>query len=203
MMNETTIIDIDTLMAPLSGENPAGEDMGFSAEYDAIKEARRADDPNLPQGDWQQKLKVAEWPKTRDLTLDVLTAKSKDLQIACWLTEALAHLNGFQGVSTGLEIIRRLLVEYWESLYPEMEDDDLEERASKLAWLNDNLPSVIHEISLTSLAAGGYGWDRWNEAKMLDNLALKNPDAARTMVRDFMGRDPDPEALLVRSGLVA
>ena len=51
--------DIDALLQPIPGPAPCGADMVFSAEFDAIREARRHDDPHLDQGDWVIDIKEA------------------------------------------------------------------------------------------------------------------------------------------------
>ena len=37
-------IDIDSLLAPIPGDNPAGGSLAYSPEYDQIREARRSDE---------------------------------------------------------------------------------------------------------------------------------------------------------------
>ena len=53
------MLDLDKLLAPLSPEQPCGEDLAFSPEYDAINRARQADDPSIEQGAWVTALKEA------------------------------------------------------------------------------------------------------------------------------------------------
>ena len=43
-MPSPPILDIEALLAPIPGENPAGKDVRYDGTHDAIKEARRADD---------------------------------------------------------------------------------------------------------------------------------------------------------------
>ena len=50
--------------------------------------------------------------------------QSKDLQLAIWLLEPLARLDGFAGVATGLIVLRRMLIEYWEWLYPALDPEE-------------------------------------------------------------------------------
>ena len=101
-------LDLDSLLAPIAGDNPAGADVSYDEVYDKIKEARRQDDPNLAQGDWQAELKIAQWPMVRDLAQGVLSEQSKDLQIAAWLTEAMTQLKGLEGLTDGLTLIEQL-----------------------------------------------------------------------------------------------
>ena len=51
-------LDLETLLAPIPGENPAGTDVRYEGIYDAIREARRADDPDAPQGEWVHERKI-------------------------------------------------------------------------------------------------------------------------------------------------
>ena len=53
-------IDVNELLAPIPGGDPAGSDASFSDQFDRIREARRADDAGLAQGEWQTELKVAD-----------------------------------------------------------------------------------------------------------------------------------------------
>src|SRR5690606_8291598 len=111
------------LLAPIPGENPAGVYLRYDPVYDQIREARREDD-DLPRGDWETTRKVADWPQVIRLAADTLSKRSKDLQVAAWLTEAWLRRDGFPGLRKGLELLRELLERYWDSVYPPVEDGD-------------------------------------------------------------------------------
>jgi type VI secretion system protein ImpA len=172
------------LVAPIPGDHPGGEDMAFSPHFDLIREARRQDDPSLAQGEWETALKSAEWPKVRQLCEDLLARKSKDLQVACWYTEALCHLSGFDGLAFGVQVIEVFLTDFWEFLYPDLMDDGLDERAGKIEWLNKQLPAAIRAIPLTTKNTGGYSWLLWDQSRSVDNLGLKDPVARDAAVAE-------------------
>ncbi|MCX5912390.1 MAG: type VI secretion system ImpA family N-terminal domain-containing protein, partial [Deltaproteobacteria bacterium] len=109
------VIDLEALFSPIPGENPAGEDLRYTSVYDDLKEARRADDM-LERGDWQRQIKTSDWGKVIAIAVEALSKKSKDLQVAVWLTEAFIHTEGFGGLGTGLKIILGFLKDYWENL---------------------------------------------------------------------------------------
>lgn len=176
------IIDLEALLAPIPGDNPAGQDMSDSLELDEIKEARRSEDPDLNQGEWKREVKTAQWPRVKELAVQFLTQKSKNLEVACWLSEALAQLHQFDGVHAGLELIRNLLTNHWDTLYPNIVDNDLDLRIGRVAWLNTNLPPVIHAIPLTALATGGYGWQRRQESREVENLGRQDPEAMQQAI---------------------
>ncbi|MDQ8021119.1 MAG: type VI secretion system protein TssA [Moraxellaceae bacterium] len=179
-------IDLDALLAPIPGANPSGADIGFEPVFDEIKEARRADDDYLNQGDWKAEIKVAEWGKVKSLASAVLSERSKDLQVACWLTEGLSNLHGFAGARDGFLLLDGLLRQYWDTLYPERDGDDIEERIGRLSWLDNNLSSTLRRLPMTGPAGDskGYGYDRLLQAREVDNLARGNEDSAKQALRD-------------------
>jgi len=140
---------IDDLLDPISSEQPAGADLRWSPEWDRIREARRADD-DLDAGQWAKRdRKVSDWRLVRDLATEMLRHRSKDLQLAMWLTEANLKLQGFAGLREGLRITRELMVRYWDKgLYPTMEDGP-EDRAGPFEWLNNKLVDSIVTIPIT------------------------------------------------------
>ena len=179
-------IDIEALLAPIPGDKSSGESLRYAGPYDAIQEARRADDPNLPQGDWKREVKIADWRQVIALACEALAAKSKDIQIAAWLTEALSRRNGFAGARDGFRLIRGLHERFWETLFPEIQEGDLEYRASALEWLNDKLPIALFEIPLTRPLETGeaYSLLRWQESRAVEPLGRKNPDALPAAVAE-------------------
>ncbi|MBU4260558.1 MAG: type VI secretion system protein TssA [Proteobacteria bacterium] len=160
-------IDIEAILTPLTGDNPAGEYLRYSPVYDEIQEARRADDM-LDRGDWQHEIKTSDWEKVLTLSVQALSEKTKDLQIAAWLLEAMTYTEGFTGVNAGLTIITSFMQDFWEHLYPEIEDDDLEYRIGPLEFINDKLWLPIKQIPVTdSASTPGYSWMKWQESRQV------------------------------------
>jgi len=160
-------IDIEAILAPIPGDNPAGEDLRYSPAYDQIKEARRADDL-LDRGDWQREIKTSDWNAVIGATVEALINKSKDLQIAAWLTEALVNTEGFSGLVAGLKILTGFLRDYWERVYPEIEDGDLDFRIGPIELMNDKVWLAVKQIPLTDKDATlGYSWLQWQESRQV------------------------------------
>lgn len=166
---------LNSLLEPILGDDICGTDLSFSNAFDEIREARRQDDPTLAQGDWESELKTAQWPRVKELAEDILCRQSKDMQVAAWYTEAMARLKGFEGLAQGLQVMDSLLNDFWEFCYPSFDPEDLEERAGKIEWLNNQMPLVIREIPLTDRSSGAYSWLQWEESRRIDNLGLKDP----------------------------
>jgi type VI secretion system protein ImpA len=175
-----TQIDIDTIMGPISVDNPAGEDLRYTL-HDEIKEARREDD-ELEQGEWQRETKRADWDQVLELSLDALLTRTKDIQIAAWLTEALTVKEGFEGFEAGLQIITGFLENLWNHVHPVIEeDDDIEFRIGRLEFLNSALWRRIKEIPLTdSKARAGYSYLQYEESRQVGYES----DASKRKVRE-------------------
>ena len=131
--------NLSLLLVPIGGKNPCGEPLRYTEVYDRIREARREDDDNLPQGVWKSEIKKADWDQVDRLCQDALKNRSKDLQIAAWLTEAWLHLEGTGGLSRGLDLILDLTRTYWDTLYPQMNGGGYEHRIVPYDWINTRL----------------------------------------------------------------
>lgn len=150
----------DDLLNPIAGANPCGENLRYAPVYDKIKEARREDD-DAPQGEWQRERKTADFPLVIKLAGEALATKSKDLQLAVWLTEALLKQEGFGGFRAGLNLIQSLLETFWDGLYPEVEDDDASLRAVPLEWLGGRMDIALRSAPI---ARKGLSWLKYKEA---------------------------------------
>jgi len=142
-----------SLLAPISASNPCGEWLRHDGIYQRIVEARREDDSSLPQGIWEQPLKRADWALVEQLCMDALSHRSKDLQIASWLTEAWLRRNGLPGLIEGLQLITSLLEQYWDGLYPRMERGDPEYRLAPFIWLNKHAATALGTVQIAAGAS--------------------------------------------------
>lgn len=142
--------DFEKFLKPISKSAPCGDDVRYESIYDEISEARREDDPNLPQGIWTTALKKADWNQVITLCEATLCKRSKDLQVAAWLAEAYLQRDGIPGLTRGLQLIGMISDTYWEQVYPLIVDGDLEFRLSAFEWLNQKLIERIYLIPLTN-----------------------------------------------------
>jgi type VI secretion system protein ImpA len=136
------------LLNPIPGDNPSGKSLRYDPVYDKIRESRREEDV-LPQGDWSREVKKADFPLVIKLTTEALSTKSKDLQLAAWLTEAVMFRDHIAGLREGLDLLRGFMETFWDTLYPEIDDGDLEFRAGPLAWVGSKLDGGVRRLPLT------------------------------------------------------
>ena len=156
----------EDILAPIAGENPSGIDLRYDTKllvYDKIKEARRKDD-DLAQGDWQTERKAANYPLVIKLAQDTLATVSKDLQLAAWLTEALLATEHYRGLCQGITLCHSLLTQFWDTVYPVIEDGDRELRAKPLSWIGSMLDVPLRSVPL---AHSGYSWFVYKDSRVV------------------------------------
>lgn len=164
-LQKPPVVDLDLLLQPISEDSPSGEELRYSGIYDEIRDARRADDV-LEQGDWKKELKVADFQKVLNLGIDALTNKSKDLQIAAWVSEALVKQYGFVGLRDSLRLLAGLQERFWDTLHPEIDEGDMENRANAISWVDSQVGLVLKGAPFTGGA--GYSYMDWEDSKTFD-----------------------------------
>ncbi|MGH7469932.1 MAG: type VI secretion system protein TssA [Longimicrobiales bacterium] len=140
-------LQISELLQPIAGASPGGSDIRYEPIFDQIKRARVEED-DLPSGDWSRVRKTADHSLVIKLATEVLSTRSKDLQVAAWLTESLLKREGLHGLKSGIDLITSLLGQHWEHLFPEIEDDDLEMRTAPLDWVGQYLVVPVLRTSV-------------------------------------------------------
>lgn len=195
------MLDLDDLLASISEAAPCGEDLSFSPEFDAIQEARRADDPSLEQGEWITDLKYADWTSVSKACAHLLRTRSKDLRLAVWLTDAHTQIEGFGGLSQGYRLVGELCDRYWEDLHPLVEDGDLEERIGTISWLLIHSAQWLRELPLVQGPQGRFGLVDFDAARVrgdavsdlpgLELMEAARRDTPREFYVDLMQRLPD------------
>jgi len=164
-LQQPSVVDLDALLAPIEGENPSGESLRYAGTYDEIAEARRADD-NLNQGAWQTELKYADYRKVIDLAVPALTSRSKDLQIGAWLSEALMKQHSFVGLRDSLKLLSGLQENFWDTVYPEIDEGDMSGRANAIAWFDTQASLSVAALAFTG--GEGHSYNDWEDSKTYD-----------------------------------
>ena len=181
-MASETIIDLDGLLSPLSEELPAGEDIRLdyspTSPYQIVKNARNsaraAERKNLFDGVNTEA--NDHWRVVLDNSPRIIDKHSKDLEIACWYTEALIRRHGFQGLRDGFKLIHGLLENYWEPLFPLPDEDGMETRVAPLAGLNGEgsegvIIAPIRNVTITEgESSGPYSYWQYQQAREIQRL---------------------------------
>jgi type VI secretion system protein ImpA len=181
----------EDLLQPIPGSSPAGANLRYDPLYDKLKEARREEE-DVDQGDWKRARKLADWPLVLKLSSDALTTKSKDLQIAAWLTEALLRQEGLAGLVAGLGVLHGLLEKFWDTLYPALEDGDADLRAAPLTWVGRYLDVAVKSVPVTK---SGLNIFKYHESRAVPTEGEAKADEKKQAARQAAISDgkPTPE----------
>jgi len=145
--------DLDTLLAPVSDDVPAGsdlrEDFSPTSLYFRLRDARaeaRAAERQLdaPRGEDEgggpsrtelESQASRGWRAIRSDASKAL-AVGKDLEIAAWYTEALIRSDGLAGLSAGCRLMAGLVERYWDTIYPRPDEDGIATTVAPVTGLN-------------------------------------------------------------------
>jgi type VI secretion system protein ImpA len=165
-MASAELITTESLVRAFEGGNPAGNDIrrdsSPSSPYHAVKTARqsaRAAERNSVFDHGNNEADV-HWRKVLELAPEILANQAKDLEIASWYVEALVRCHGFRGLRDGLRLVRQLIEQFWDALYPLPDEDGIATRVAPLAGLNGEgaegvLIAPIRNVPITEGKAPG------------------------------------------------
>ena len=159
----------DDLLTPIPGDNPAGVDLRDDRIWDVIKEARRAD--VVPEEGREPK--VADWAVVVRETSNAIATRSKDLQLAVWLIEAVYYREGLSGLAQAVRVTAQMLVKFWDGLYPPLEDGDASFRISMLEYFNNKDRKLYNDIRLAPVTTNGVTIYRFRES---EDVGVEKPD---------------------------
>jgi type VI secretion system protein ImpA len=181
-MASPEILDFARLTAPIDGDTPVGGDpradsSPMSVYYqvkDARSQARAAERQSLmTNGDEDV---AADWGPILLLAPEVLASQAKDLEIAAYLIEALARKHGFAGLRDGFRLVREMVEQFADNIYPLPDEDGVETRVAPLTGLNGEggegtLFAPINAIHITDYSSvGQFATYQFREAQELDRM---------------------------------
>lgn len=189
-MGSPEVLDFAQLLAPITGENPAGpnlrEDFSPDSIYHAVRDARAAareaerrvvyeDEEDVPEAS------PADWRPILELAPKAIAEQSKDLELTALLIEALVREHGYAGLRDGFRLARELIEQFWDNLYPlPDEEDGVITRVGPLTGLNGEegeglLIAPISRVPVTEgTSHGPFTLSAYRQALELD--ATQDPD---------------------------
>ena len=174
----------EDLLQPIPGDNPCGANLYYSPLFDKIKEARRQESAG-PMGAWEREVKTADYVLVIKLCEEALATQTKDLWLGVWLTDALIARDKFEGLRDGITLLRGCIENFWDTLYPELEDGDAELRAAPIEWLGNYLEpdkgsSPALALQFVGLNNQGMHYAQYKEAQAMGyEEAVKSNDVRR------------------------
>lgn len=132
-MTSAPVLELDALLAPIPGPNPAGEPLSDDTRRELDKDRLEPIKGDPTTQHWK-----ADWPKVLRVTTTTLKEKGKDVLTAVRLVEAATRLHGAPGLRDGLRLLQRLFDDCWDRIHPVPADGDTTDmRERHIVWLND------------------------------------------------------------------
>lgn len=183
--------DLVTLLAPIREGAPTGADLRLTPgdlTFDKIRFMRTS---LQKEEDRDGKGRDPDWKGVVRECTDALTGKTKDLELAVFLSDALARIEGFSGLRDGLRLCTALCDQFWETLHPGADASgvDLTVRRRCLNWLGS--ASGVSGIAASRLFSGpdprdplrtrAFCWDDFRRSSILDERSM-GPNKAGAQV---------------------
>lgn len=140
-------LDVETLLAPISEEQPAGEDLAYDNDRALLEQTFETASDGLdgeaaPERDWRGTIKLIESQ----------FARSKDIWLAVYLARAGAESGDLVTVETGLQALAGLFERFWPVVHPQLEELGLPGRKAPCDALA-NRKSFLGPLERTILIA--------------------------------------------------
>src|SRR5215475_13546575 len=119
---------------PITPDTPCGKAMDEDDEDYTMLRAEMAHSQRLAE-----KTHITDWDNIVRLSVSILSAKSKDLQMASYLSYALFEKHGYSGLEAALTLYHDLLEEYWHDLFPQK----LRGRIAAMTWIAEKLDRAV------------------------------------------------------------
>ncbi len=186
-------IDLEALLAPLdAGDGGAGEDLrgdySPSSPYQRLRDARAAAraEERARDADGDTDAQPAEgWRDVSRIGQEALTKRSKDFEIAAWMTEALVRQHGFSGLAAGARLITGLCENFWDAGFPQPDDEGLDGRASPISGLagagaDGTIMQPLRRLPMFRRAdSSPLGLYQWSQAEEVDAIVNEERRQAR------------------------
>jgi type VI secretion system protein ImpA len=124
------MLDLEALLAPIAENPPAGPDLEYDAEWQALERLAQG----KPEQQFGDTIIPAEEPEWNDVAnrATALLSRSKDVRSVSLLALAQTRLQQFPGLLQGLQLLHQLLERYWDTLHPLLDASDGDDPTMRL-----------------------------------------------------------------------
>ncbi len=172
----------DQLLIPIATNDGVGEWLRYDPTYGKIRDARREEDDGMNREPWEGELKRANWQEVERLCGELLTTKTKDLQLVMWFLEARIHLQGINDLQNCTDFLLKYIQNFWQNTYPQLTDDPTQEFRIHLleAFLRSACEQIVLEPinELSQFFTSPINLSKCFEADNLEKSSKRGGDAA-------------------------
>ncbi|MEM8735345.1 MAG: type VI secretion system protein TssA [Planctomycetota bacterium] len=126
-------IPLSKLLEPCASDGRVGQNLEYDSRHIAMCEAAEG----TPEQEYGTTLVAAEPPNWRELLKSTkeLSIETRDLRVAVMMTESLCRLQGWTGLSDGLQVVSGWTTEFWDEVYPQLDESDGNDPVERLGVL--------------------------------------------------------------------
>ena len=135
-------IDFQSLLLPISAENPGGIEPRETPQYEAIY----AEIELLTSVSAERQ---PDWLKIETQAIDLFKTSSKDFLVGAWLSAAWVEKSGVEGLSAAFGLFDGLIQGFWETAFPPLKR--LRGRRNALLWFTDRITSWLSSVTLPAM----------------------------------------------------
>ncbi|SDN24640.1 type VI secretion system protein VasJ [Desulfonauticus submarinus] len=123
---------------PISEESPAGQEISYEPEFEALQS--EIDKMSVVSAAGE-----VDWKKVVELSSTLLAQKGKHILVCVYLTRGLMEIQGFKGLCLGTQILKDLIENFWDTLYPPKKRK--RGRINALKWWADKTESFLRSLT--------------------------------------------------------
>ncbi len=184
-------IDLEILNRPISADHPTGEDCRVDGQSrdlfyklkDQRRTARNNERQRMQDGDINF-ISASEWREVKSIADELLKTYTKDIEIVCYLLEALTRLNGFDGIASGFTLIYDYCEKYLSELHPLADEDGYTTTFAALASLNGEQQPGGLITPIKSIAITPDNYATWQYEEITRNQSAPADDNKHVLTRD-------------------
>src|SRR5690606_31233876 len=127
-----------SLVAPIEGASPVGEDLSYDPDFETLKgEVDKLTSMAGEQPNWSEIAVMGE---------DLLRERTKDLRLLTWFAVARLKTRGLRGFGEALAATTAICKAFWEPMYPPVKR--ARARGNLAGWLSDQGAAHLADVEL-------------------------------------------------------
>lgn len=127
-----------SLVAPIEGASPVGEDLSYDPDFETLKgEIDKLASMAGEQPNWSEIAVMGE---------ELLRERTKDLRLLTWFTMARLKTRGLRGFNEAIAATTAICKAFWEPMYPSAKR--ARARGNLAGWLSDQGAAYLTDLEL-------------------------------------------------------
>ena len=130
-MSQSLANAVSLAVNPVSAASATGGSVRLDVSFETLKAEIDKISTTGPAG--------VDWKKVVALSSEILEKKSKDLLVIAYLCRGLFQLDGYPGLSEGLDALHQVMTTYWDTFFP----DRPKGRIAAIQWLSEKTSAGV------------------------------------------------------------